>query len=420
MISSRLDRPAQRFETLIVGGGQAGLATSYYLKQQGREHIVLEKAAQPGHAWRQRWDSFTLVTPNWSFLLPGAEYSGDDRDGYMPRDKIVATFERYVAGNDLPVSFGIDVTGVEPLDDRPGYRVRTVGAEFEAQNVVVATGLYQRAKIPAFAAGLPADVLQLHSGQYRNATMLPPGAVLVVGSGQSGCQIAEELYRSGRQVYLSIGSAGRAPRRYRGKDIYKWLVLAGFYDRTPDKLPTPKARFAANPHLSGAGGGHDLNLHRFARDGIVLLGHLRGAGDGALVLAPDLQESLAKCDQFEAQMLGLIDGYIARNELDAPEERRPALRDGYDQPAITDLDIRAAGITAVIWAAGYSFDFNTVKLPVFDGDGFPVQQRGVTRFPGLYFVGLPWLHTQKSGHLLGVGEDAAFIVKHMAARHTAV
>ena len=281
--------------------------------------------------------------------------------------------------------------------------------------MVVATGMYQRPKIPAFSSGLPTDILQLHSGQYRNPAGLPPGAVLVVGSGQSGCQIAEELYKSGRRVYHSIGSAGRAPRRYRGKDTYEWLVLAGFFDRTPDMLPSPKARFAPDPHLSGAGGGHTLNLHRFARDGVTLLGHLRGAADGRLDVAPDLYESLSKADQFEAQLVKLIDGYIAKNGLDAPQERLPELRDGFDQAVITELDVRKAGITSVIWAAGYRFDFSLVKLPTFDEDGYPVQQRGVTRYPGLYFVGLPWLHTRKSGLLLGVAEDAEYIAGRIAA-----
>jgi len=405
----------EKIETVIVGGGQAGLTTSYWLKQHGREHIVLERADRPGHAWRQRWDSFTLVTPNWAFRLPGAAYAGEDRAGFMPRAEIIARFERYATDTRLPVSFGVEATTVEPLAGRPGYHVRTGAADFAASNVVMATGLYQRPRIPAFAAGLPADVLQLPSEAYRNPGTLPAGAVLVVGSGQSGCQIAEELGKAGRRVYFSVGGAGRAPRRYRGKDTYEWLALAGFFDRTLDKLPSPKARFAPNPHVSGAGGGHDLNLHQFARDGITLLGHLVGAGDGRIGLAPDLHESLAKCDQFEARLLDMIDGYITAGGLAAPEGRPPARQDGYAQPLVTELDIRAAGITSVIWAAGYRFDFSLVKLPVTDADGFPVQQRGVTNYPGLYFVGLPWLHTQKSGLLLGVGEDAAFVAGHIAA-----
>jgi putative flavoprotein involved in K+ transport len=411
----------ERIETIVVGGGQAGLATSYWLKRLGREHLVLERANRPGSAWQQRWDSFTLVTPNWSFRLPGASYSGDDRDGFMPRDQLLGAFERYAASQELPIRFGVDVTVVEPLAGRPGYLVRTVGADtitcdFEARNVVVATGMYQRPKIPAFSSGLPMDLLQLHSGQYRNPAGLPPGAVLVVGSGQSGSQIAEELHKSGRRVYLSIGGAGRVPRRYRGKDCVEWLTLAGFFDQTPDMLPSPKARFAANPQLSGAGGGHDLNLHRFARDGLTLLGHLRGAAGDRLVVAPDLYESLGKADQIEAQLIKLIDGAIARNGLDAPAELLPQLRDGFAQAVVTEVDLRTAGITSIIWAGGYEFDFGLVKLPVCDDDRYPVQQRGVTAYPGLYFVGLPWLHTRKSGLLMGVAEDAEYIAEHIAQR----
>jgi putative flavoprotein involved in K+ transport len=405
----------ERIETVIIGGGQAGLATSYWLTQHGREHLVLEKASQPGHAWRQRWDSFTLVTPNWMFRLPGAENSGHAPDGFMARDEVVTTFERYVADHSLPVLFGVDVLAVEPLPDQPGYRVRTSASDYHAQRVVIATGLFQHAKIPAFAARLPVDVQQLPSEHYRNPFGLPPGAVLVVGSGQSGCQIAEELRQSGRRVFLSIGACGRAPRRYRGKDIFDWLDLIRFLDRTPDMLSSPKARFAPNPHVSGAGGGHDLNLHQFARDGITLLGHLRDAADDRLHLAPDLHDSLAKTDQFEAQLLGLIDAAIERDGIAAPDEVRPVLRDGYDQQQIAEVDIEAAGISSVIWAAGYSFDFSLIRLPVTDRDGFPLQQRGVTAYPGLYFVGMPWLDTQKSGLLAGVGDDAAFIARHIVS-----
>jgi putative flavoprotein involved in K+ transport len=405
---------ANRIETLIIGGGQAGLATSYCLKQHGKEHIVLERADRAGHAWRQRWDSFTLVTPNWTFRLPGAEYKGANPDGFMPRDEIVGTFERYAADNALPISFGEEVTAIEPLEDRPGYTVRTQRTRYEAQHVVMATGIFQHVKIPAFAADLAPGIEQRHSEQYRNPAALPPGAVLVVGSGQSGCQIAEELCKSGRKVFLSIGSAGRVPRRYRGRDIFEWLEQIRFLDRTPEALPSPKARFAAIPHVSGAGGGHDLNLHQFARDGVTLLGHLRGATDGRIVVAPDVHDSLAKADQFEARLLSMIDEHIARTGIDAPNEQRPVLRDGYDQPQITEVGVRAEDITSVVWATGYGFDFSLVKLPICDADGFPVQQRGITAAPGIYFAGLPWAPTQKTGLLMGVGEQVAFIAETIA------
>ncbi len=408
----------EQVETVIVGGGQAGLATSYCLGRQGGEHVVLEKAAQVGNAWRNdRWDSFTLVTPNWTVRLPGAEYQGDDPHGYMPRDQVVAGLEAYAERYQMPVRYGVRVLAVAPNGEDGGYRVTTDGPALDAHNVVMATGLFQQAKIPAAGAGLPAGIAQLPSGQYRNPQALPPGGVLVVGSAQSGCQIAEELYQAGRRVYLCTGSAGRVPRRYRGRDTFDWLVLAGFLDRTPDKLPSPRARFAGNPHVSGKDGGRSLNLHRFARDGVVLLGRIEGAREGKVWLADDLRANLAKADQFEAEALKLIDTYIAAQGLEAPEEAVPQLRDGYGSGAGRELDLEAAGITTVIWATGYRFDFSLVKLPVLDGDGFPVQEGGVSAYPGLYFVGLPWLPSAKTGLLMGVGENAAHVAAHILARN---
>ncbi len=401
-------------ESLIVGGGQAGLATSYFLSQRGRPHVVLEKASGPGSAWRDgRWDSFTLVTPNWSFRLPGAEYEGDDPDGFMPRDEVVARLEQYVARYRLPVQHGVQVTGVRLLDSG-GFRVETDNGPYEAANVVMATGLFQRPRRPGFSADLSSDVLQLHTGDYRRSDALPPGAVLVVGSAQSGCQIAEELNLSGRRVFLCVGSAGRAPRRYRGKDTYEWLSLAGFLDRTVDAFPSPGLRFAGNPHISGARGGHSLNLHQFARDGVTLLGRLIGADGHRLRLAPDLAANLAKGDQLETDIVNLIDGYIERSGLDAPPEQLPQWRHGYDVPIVEELDLKRAGINTLIWAVGYTFDFGLVHLPLFDAYGFPVQQRGVTTCPGLYFAGLPWLPSQKTGLFLGVGEQAAHIAATIA------
>jgi putative flavoprotein involved in K+ transport len=361
-------------ETIIVGEGQAGLATSYWLEQHGREHFVLEKADRPGSAWQQRWDSFTLVTPNWSFRLPGGDYGQTDPHGFMGRDQIIAAFEDDVARHALPVRFSTEATSVEAKSEG-GYLVHCAdGASFEAANVVIASGSFQRPRIPADAVNLPANIVQMHSTSYRNPRTLPEGAVLVVGSGQSGAQIAEEIYQSGRTVYLCVGIAGRAPRRYRGRDCWEWLSLSGFLDRTVDKLPSPRARFAGNPHISGRDGGHTLNLHQFARDGMQLLGHLRNIESGRLVLAPDLHESLIRVVEI-----------------------------------ITELDLSAAGVSSVIWALGYGFDFSLVKLPVFDSDSYPIQERGVTAQPGLYFVGLNWLHSQKSGLLQGVGDDAAYI-----------
>ena len=402
----------EHVNTIIVGGGQGGLSTSYYLKQQGREHIVLEQSQQAAKAWRERWDSFTLNTPNWMTRLPGAEYHGKHPDGFLAREKIIAYFKEYIEQFELPVRYGIRVTAVEPIQS--GYLVSSDGAEFEAANVVVAAGMNQELKVPAFSANLPAEIHQLHSGEYRNAMELPAGAVLVVGSGQSGAQIAEELYQSGRKVYLSVSSAGRAPRRYRGKDVAYWLGKIPFFNRTVEDLPSPKAKFAANPHVTGNAGGHNLNLHQYAKDGVVLLGHVNRIEGKRIFLKTNLNENLENADKFEADIIKQIDEFILTNGIEAPVETLPKLRDGFTAREMSELDLKSAGITSVIWATGYKFDFGMVNLPVFDEDGFPVQKRGVTEFPGLYFVGLPFLHTGASGLLYGVGDDASHITEHMA------
>ena len=402
----------EQIDTVIVGGGQGGLSTSYYLVQQGREHVILEQADKAAKAWRERWDSFTLITPNWTIRLPGAEYQGDAPDSFTARDEVVAYFKEYIERFELPIRYGIRVTSVEPVET--GYLVRTEEAEFKAANVVIATGMYQQPKIPPFSSNLSSEILQLHSSEYHKPEALPEGAVLVVGSAQSGCQIAEELYQSGRKVYLSVSSAARVPRRYRGKDITQWLDDLGFYDRTADQLPSPRAKFGGSIHGTGKDGGHTINLHQFARDGVVLLGHIQSVQEDRIELTPDLMESLAKADKFEEDVVKQVDEYIEKTGLDAPLETLPELRDGYEAEVILDLDLKSVGITTVIWATGYKFDFNIVRLPVFDEDGYPQQKRGVTEYPGLYFVGLPFLHTGKSGLLLGVGDDAAHVVSAIA------
>ena len=405
-----------RIDSVIVGGGQAGLAISYYLSREGREHVVLERAAAVANAWRnQRWDSFTLVTPNFQVRMPGAEYNGSDPYGFMSLAEVVKYFDEYVERFDLPVHCKVEVFSVEKVQE--GYLVRTSEGDYEADNVVIATGLFQSPKIPHFSAAIPADILQIHSMEYRNPSCVRDGAVLVVGTGQSGAQIAEEIYQSGRKVYLSIGSAGRVPRRYRGKDINDWFTRMGMFDTKVGELKSPRAKFAPHPQISGKNGGESLNLHQFARDGVILLGHARDARSGQLIIAPDLKETLAKVDQVEIDALKMVDDYILRMSLSAPPEDVLQLRDGYEQEVITKLDLRASGISTVIWATGYTFDFSLVRLPVFDADGYPIQKRGVTEYKGLYFLGIPWLHSRRSGILFGVGDDAAYLAAHIAARH---
>lgn len=404
-------------DTVIVGAGQAGLAMSYYLGKERREHVVLERAPAVANAWRkQRWDSFTLVTPNFQVRMPGAGYNGSDPYGFMSRAEVVRYFDDYVERFELPVHCGVEVFSVERTHGK--YLVRTSEGAYMAENVVIATGLYQSPKIPEFSSAIPAEILQIHTMEYRNPSSLPDGAVLVVGTGQSGVQIAEELYQSGRKVCLSIGSAGRVPRRYRGKDINDWFTRMGKFNTKVEELNTPRAKFEPHPQISGKNGGESLNLHQFARDGVVLLGHVRGARDGHIVIAPDMKETLAKVDQFERNALKMVDEYISSQSMVAPLEVVPQLHDGYEQEVITELDLREAGITTVIWATGYAFDFRMVKLPVFDSDGYPVQKRGVTAYDGLYFLGMPWLHNRKSGILFGVGEDAAHLACQIAARDT--
>ena len=403
-------------ETVIIGGGQAGLAASYHLRQLGREHVVLEKAAQAGSAWRNdRWDSFCLNTPNWAFRLPGAEYHDSAPDAFMARPEIIAHFEDYVQRFDLPVHYGAAVTAVEQNGANGRFRVRTADGDWAADNVVVATGLFQKPKRPSGSDQLSPRLTQLAASEYRSPDALPPGAVLVVGSGQSGCQIAEELYKSGRHVYLCTGGAGRAPRRYRGQDIVAWLDQSGFFSRPVESLPSPQAKYLALPQVTGNNGGHDLNLHQFCRDGVTLLGRWQSGEGSTLRFAPDLHENLAKGDAAAAQLIQRVDAYIAAAGVDAPAEKLVELRDGYEAEVITETSLQESGITSIIWAIGFSFDFSLVKLPVLAEDGYPLQHKGVTSFPGLYFAGLPWLDGIRSGLLLGVGDQTGTVAQAIAA-----
>ncbi|MFN2137373.1 MAG: NAD(P)-binding domain-containing protein [Candidatus Promineifilaceae bacterium] len=406
-----------QIETIMIGGGQAGLATSYHLSRRQCEHIVFEKGDQPGNAWaKDRWDSFCLNTPNWAFRLPGAEYHDSAPDAYMERPEIVARFEAYVREFELPIRYGVTVTAVEQDGAGCRYLVRTEDGDWAANNVVIATGLFQYPKRPSGTAEISPRITQLAASEYRNPDTLPPGAVLVVGSAQSGCQIAEELYKSGRHVYLCTGSGGRAPRRYRGKDTFEWLDRSGFFNRPAESLPTPQTKYMALPQLSGNDGGHNLNLNQFSLDGVTLLGHWQGGDESTLHFAPDLRENLAKADAFEAQLLKTIDTFIDQAGLDAPEEEVPYLRNAYDDEIITAAGILESGITSIIWATGFGFDFSMVKLPVLAADGYPVQHKGITSYPGLYFAGLPWLEGIRSGLLVGVGEQTADVAQAISAK----
>ena len=271
------------------------------------------------------------------------------------------------------MNYGVHVQGVRPKSSGRGYVVETNAGRFEAANVVIATGLYQKPKTPALSADVPPEIKQLHSDEYRNPQSLPDGAVLLVGSGQSGAQIAEELCQSGKKVYLSVSRAGRVPRRYRGKDANWWHERMGDYERTVDELPSPQGKFTSKPMISGKDGGHTLNLHQFIRDGVTLLGRIQGVRDHSILLAQDLKENLARADQFEADFVKKIDEFIVTNAIKAPEETLPVLTDGYEIQDVPELSLTDANIGTVIWATGYNFDFSLVQLPIFDGDGYPIQ-----------------------------------------------
>jgi putative flavoprotein involved in K+ transport len=410
-VTSSVISPApKRAPVIVVGGGQAGLAVSYCLKDARIEHLVFEKG-RIGNTWRtQRWDTFCLVTPNWQCQLPGYPYAGSDPDGFMKNDQILEYLEGYVRSFEPPVREGVSVHCVEQRSEG-GFLVSTSEGAFAADQLVVATGGYQLPRIPDVAKGLPADVVQLHSAHYRNPESLPPGDILVVGTGQSGCQIAEDLFLAGRKVHLSVGPAPRCARRYRGRDVVEWLHLMGHYDLPIDKHPNKEqARDKTNHYVTGRDGGHDIDLREFALEGMRLYGPLESVVDGRIAFSPGLKPNLDDADDAYRRINRSIDAYIEKAGIQAPAEA------AYTPPWEPDVetlsvDCRAAGIRSVIWSIGFGIDFGWVRLPVFDARGYPVHERGITKVEGLYFVGLPWLYTWGSGRFCGVGRDARHIVE---------
>jgi putative flavoprotein involved in K+ transport len=406
------DKP-EHFSVIVVGGGQAGLSMSYLLKQRGIAHVVLE-GKRVASAWRdERWDSFCLVTPNWQCRLPGHPYTGDDPFGFMGKDEIVAYVEGYAQRFELPVREGVWVKAVKRAEGRDGFEVETSVGKLTAERVVVATGGYHRPRLPSYASQLPLP--QLHSSQYRNAGALPPGEVLVVGTGQSGCQIAEDLHLVGRKVHLAVGSAPRCARRHRGKDVVEWLEQMGHYDLPIEQQKNPEElRDRANHYVTGRAGGHDLDLRRFALEGMQLYGPAIGFDDGKLRFAPKLREHLDHADDVYRSINRSIDAHIEQRGIAAPPELEyvPVW-----QPELepVELDLAASGVTSVIWATGFHTDFSWVDAPVFDARGKVIHHRGVTRTPGLYFLGLPWLHTWGSGRFSGIKTDAEHLLEHMLA-----
>lgn len=406
-----------RWPALVIGAGSAGLSASYHLKERGIEHEVLERSRVADSWASRRWDSFTLVTPNWSVMLPGRPYAGSDPDGYLRRDEVVAHLEGYARAFDLPVRAGVDVRHLRPMDSAGGWELDTSKGHLAAENVIVATGAFPEPRVLPSSSSLAPRVRQLHTSEYRNPGALPRGSALVVGSGQSGVQVAEDLLEAGREVLLAVGSCPRAPRRYRGKDIYSWILESGFMDMRLTDLPSPRMRLACNPQLTGRGGGHDLDVWGLARRGAALLGRFVRADGERVEFADDLELTLETSEKMTRKFLGDIDEYIARAGLDAP----PAAQQAFDfalpeQPRRSFIDLGALGVSTVIWATGFRPSYPWIEGCAFDPDGFPVTDRGVTASPGLYFVGIHLLHTRRSGLLVGVGEDAEHVAGHVADR----
>ena len=405
-------------DTAIVGAGQAGLIASGLLHRRGVEHVLLDRRSTLGGGWQDRWDGFQLVSPNWTTSIDGFPYRGSDPDGFMARDELIRHFREYAAAINAPVELGTDVTALRPLDGRTAarFRLETNRGPLDARHVIVAGGPFQVPHVPSFASALDRTITQVHVHEYRRPEALPPGGVLIVGSGQSGVQLAEELARAGRAVTIATGRCGRAPRRYRGKDFFWWLREVA--TKGPDlsvtlpsasSLPDPRARLACNPHLSGHDGGHDTNLRAMARDGMRVVGRLDAVDGTRVRFAPDLAANLAFADAaFGNRQRPIFDRYAVLAGLDLPADE-PVQVD-YEPAEVLELDLAFEGISTVLWTSGYRPRFDWVALPVIDDLGLPIETGGVTGVPGLSFLGTPFLVDMGSANLVGVERDARALV----------
>jgi putative flavoprotein involved in K+ transport len=401
--------------TLIIGGGQAGLAMSEHLSKRQVPHVIVERR-RIAERWRsERWDSLVANGPAWHDRFPNMTFSGIDPDSFATKDEIVDYLEAYAKQIAAPIRCGVEVTALHRKADGCGFRAETSQGVIEATNVVVATGPFQRPLVPV---AIPPDsgIAQIHSAAYRNPGQLPEGAVLVIGAGSSGVQIAAELVSAGRRVYLSVGPHNRPPRRYRGHDFVWWLGVLGEWDAKVVAPGTEHVTIA----VSGAHGGHTVDFRDLAARGITLLGSAGTFKDGVLELLPNLAANIAQGDANYLAMLTAADAYVTQKGLNLPPE--PAAHKlAPNPPGVTNplrqLDLAAAGITTVIWATGYALDFEWLKVAAFDEKGRPAHQRGVAAIPGLYFLGLPWLSRRASAFIWGVWHDADYLAGHIAARH---
>jgi len=399
-------------DVVIVGAGQAGLSLSHELAAAGVEHIVLERG-RVGETWRGRWDSFCLVIPNWTVQLPGGRYRGADPDGFMPKRQIVSHLVAYAESFQAPVREGVTVISLEP-GENGGFLLRTSSGEIQAREVVLASGGYQKPHRPPAAAQLPASVHVIDAEDYLNPAALPPGRVLIVGSGQTGCQLAEEIFEAGRDVFLSCGRAPWIPRRFEGRDTIAWINDTPYFDAKLSDLPSSQARLLANPQMSGRLGGHDLNFRTLQAQGVQLLGHFIGVADGRAHFAPDLAQSVAFGDTRYADVCELIRKTCAAGSIRAPEMPPPP---PFEADPTESLALDDVG--TIIFTSGFRPDYASwVTFPkAFDDGGFPIQRDGSsTTVPGLHFMGVHFQRKRKSATLLGVGEDAIVLAETIAGR----
>lgn len=409
------DLSGEHRSVIVIGGGQAGLSMSRCLDRRGIDHVVLERDTVASSWKNYRWDTFCLVTPNWQCALPDFGYAGDDPHGFMVKSEIIDYLEAYRAFVDPPLLEGVTVTGVT-RDGRGTFHVRTSAGDCTADQVVVATGGYHTPITPPMSQPLAPEIAQVQSQDYKSGAMLPPGEVLVVGSGQSGAQIAEDLHLEGRQVHLVVGDAPRVARFYRGRDVTDWLDEMGYYRMPVTEHPRREAvRAQANHYVTGRDGGRDIDLRAHASEGMRLYGRMTDHRDGALHFAPDLTESLDHADEVSESIKDTIDRFIAAQGVDAPTEQRytPVWRPGAET---TELALADTGITSVVWCIGFRQDFGWIDVPVFNGRGAPSHSRGTTDVPGLYFLGLAWQWTWGSGRFSGVGNDAEFLAERIGSQ----
>lgn len=411
VMKSRIGIP--HIPVVIVGGGQAGLSVSYYLRQKSIDHIVLERHKR-FHSWRiNRWDSFCLVTPNWQCRLPNYPYQGNDPDGYMLKNEIVDYLDGFADSFEAPLRENVTVRKISP-QSQGGYRIETTTGTWSCDQVVIATGGYDNPIIPSYAQDLDTRIKQIHSIDYRRPSNIPDGATLIVGTGQSGVQIMEDLVRDGRKVHLAVGPAPRSPRKYRGRDSTDWLYDMGHYDITLDQHPEPvKAITQTNHYMSGRDGGKEIDLRRFVvEEDVSLYGSVAAMQDTKISFLPDLEKNLDDADNSYLGICSKIDAYIEEQGINAPPAP-PFQKLWRPQREITQIDATELDITSVIWAIGFRPDYSWIKVDVFDNKGKPVFKRGVCDVPGFYFIGLGWLNTWGSGRFLAIDEDSRFLANEI-------